>query len=45
MGCRYVKGLMAEAGLSVREDGMGNIFGRWHGSDPTAGRHAFSCSG
>jgi hypothetical protein len=31
---------MADAGLEVREDGMGNIFGRWHGTDPDAGgRH------
>jgi ureidoglycolate amidohydrolase len=34
---RYVKELMADAGLDVREDGMGNIFGRWHGTDPHAG--------
>jgi hypothetical protein len=27
--CRYVKQLMADAGLDVREDAMGNIFGRW----------------
>ena len=35
---RYVKGLMTDAGLDVRDDGMGNIFGRWHGTDPQAGR-------
>ena len=29
---------MAEAGLAVREDAMGNIFGRLEGSDPDAGR-------
>lgn len=34
---RYVKGLMEEAGLDVREDGMGNIFGRLAGSSPSAG--------
>ena len=34
---RYVKGLMTDAGLDVREDGMGNIFGRWHGTEPHAG--------
>ncbi len=34
---RYVKKLMTEAGLEVREDGMGSIFGRWHGSDSNAG--------
>lgn len=26
---------MSEAGLSVREDAIGNIFGRWEGSDPS----------
>lgn len=30
---RYVKTLMSEAGLSVREDAIGNIFGRWEGSE------------
>lgn len=29
---RYIKNLMALAGLSVREDAVGNIFGRWDGS-------------
>jgi N-carbamoyl-L-amino-acid hydrolase len=29
----YVRGLMHEAGLSVREDAVGNIFARWQGSD------------
>ncbi|KAE9589754.1 hypothetical protein Lal_00021583 [Lupinus albus] len=28
---RYVKNLMGIAGLSVREDAIGNIFGRWDG--------------
>ena len=27
--CRYIKNLMEQAGLSVREDAVGNIFGRW----------------
>lgn len=27
--CRYVKNLMSLSGLSVREDAVGNIFGRW----------------
>ncbi|KAL1199695.1 Ureidoglycolate hydrolase [Cardamine amara subsp. amara] len=31
---RYVKNLMALSGLSVREDAVGNIFGRWDGSEP-----------
>lgn len=26
---------MSEAGLSIREDAIGNIFGRWEGSDPS----------
>lgn len=30
----YVKSLCAEAGLSVREDAVGNTFARWHGSEP-----------
>jgi len=30
----YVKGLCAAAGLSLREDGVGNIFARWTGSEP-----------
>jgi ureidoglycolate amidohydrolase len=29
---RYVKNLMALAGLTVREDAVGNIFGKWFGS-------------
>ncbi|KAK9918321.1 hypothetical protein WJX75_003179 [Coccomyxa subellipsoidea] len=33
----YVKELMTAAGLTVREDPMGNIFGRWEGTDPNAG--------
>ncbi|OMO95569.1 Peptidase M20 [Corchorus olitorius] len=28
---RYIKNLMGLAGLSVREDAVGNIFGRWEG--------------
>ena len=35
--CRHIKGLMQEAGLAVREDVMGNIYGRWQGSDASAG--------
>ena len=33
----FIKQLMAETGLTVREDPMGNCFGRWAGSDNTAG--------
>ncbi|WOL05026.1 putative ureidoglycolate hydrolase [Canna indica] len=29
----YIKSLMEEAGLSVREDAVGNIFGRWNGAE------------
>ena len=32
----YVKQLMKEAGLTVREDTMGNIFGRLPGPNPSA---------
>lgn len=32
----YVKALMEEAGLSVREDAFGNIIGRLEGTDPNA---------
>ena len=28
---------MEEQGMSIREDAMGNIFGRWAGTDDTAG--------
>lgn len=31
---RWFKNLAAEAGFSVREDGVGNTFVRWEGSDP-----------
>ena len=31
----YVKGLCAEAGLSITQDAIGNTFARWEGSDPT----------
>ena len=41
---RHVKGLMKKAGLSVREDVMGNIFGRWIGSEKGAGLQAESPS-
>ncbi|XWS53861.1 hypothetical protein CRYUN_Cryun10bG0036600 [Craigia yunnanensis] len=30
----YIKNLMRLAGLSVREDAVGNIFGRWDGYEP-----------
>ncbi|XP_068634111.1 ureidoglycolate hydrolase [Aristolochia californica] len=30
---RYIKNLMALSGLAVREDVVGNIFGRWEGSE------------
>ena len=36
-GRAYVKELMSEAGLTIREDAVGNIFGRFEGSDPSAG--------
>lgn len=29
---RYIKNLMRNSGLTVREDAVGNIFGRWEGS-------------
>lgn len=38
--CRYIKSLMTDAGLSIREDAMGNIFGRLEGSDLQAGKKA-----
>jgi ureidoglycolate amidohydrolase len=41
---RYIKGLMEAAGLAVREDVMGNTFGRWEGSDSSAGHSAPSRS-
>ncbi|XP_052188866.1 ureidoglycolate hydrolase isoform X2 [Diospyros lotus] len=31
---RYIKNLMGLAGLYVREDAIGNIFGRWDGYEP-----------
>ncbi|GAQ80848.1 ureidoglycolate amidohydrolase [Klebsormidium nitens] len=34
---KHIKQLMTDAGLIIREDAMGNIFGRWQGSDPDAG--------
>ena len=30
----YVKGLCRDAGLSVREDAIGNTFARWEGTEP-----------
>lgn len=32
----YLAGLCREAGLSLRADGLGNIFARWAGSEPDA---------
>lgn len=34
---RYVKSLMKDAYLTIREDAMGNIWGRWTGSDASEG--------
>ncbi|KAK4405824.1 Ureidoglycolate hydrolase [Sesamum angolense] len=31
---RYIKNLMALSGLAVKEDAVGNIFGRWDGYEP-----------
>jgi hydantoinase/carbamoylase family amidase len=31
----YVKGLCTAAGLTIREDAVGNTFARWQGSDPS----------
>ena len=33
-GRDYVKGLCREAGLTIREDAVGNTFARWIGEDP-----------
>ncbi|XP_076893939.1 ureidoglycolate hydrolase-like [Bidens hawaiensis] len=33
---RFIKNLMGGAGLSVREDAVGNIFAHWEGSEPDA---------
>jgi ureidoglycolate amidohydrolase len=33
---KYVKSLCAQAGLSVREDPVGNTFARWPGTDPAS---------
>lgn len=30
----YIRRLMREAGLDLREDAVGNIFGRWKGANP-----------
>jgi N-carbamoyl-L-amino-acid hydrolase len=32
----FVKALLVDAGLAVREDAIGNIFGRWEGTDRAA---------
>ncbi|XP_077248107.1 ureidoglycolate amidohydrolase isoform X2 [Tasmannia lanceolata] len=34
---RYIKNLMGLSGLSIREDAVGNIFGRWEGYEPELG--------
>lgn len=34
---RYIKQLMTEAGLTIREDPMGSIYGRLEGTKPAAG--------
>ncbi|CAN6352242.1 unnamed protein product [Urochloa humidicola] len=34
---RFIKGIMNQLGLAVREDAVGNIFGRWEGSEPGLG--------
>lgn len=39
--CRYVKSLMKEAGLAIREDPMGNIYGRMQGNAGTAGEFSW----
>ena len=33
----YIRGLMVEAGLQITEDGVGNMRGRWTGTDPLRG--------
>jgi len=35
--CRYIKELMSQAGLEIREDAMGNIFGRLEGTEAGEG--------
>ena len=30
----YLRERCSEAGLELREDGLGNLFARWHGSEP-----------
>jgi ureidoglycolate amidohydrolase len=34
--CAWLKKRCESAGLSVRQDAIGNTFARWHGSDPAA---------
>ncbi|KAG2630513.1 ureidoglycolate hydrolase [Panicum virgatum] len=34
---RYIKGIMNQLGLAVREDAVGNIFGSWEGSEAGLG--------
>ena len=33
-GRAFIKGLCQEAGLSIREDAVGNMFARWEGTEP-----------
>jgi len=35
---RYISSLMQEAGMEVRVDSVGNLYGLWEGSDPDAPR-------
>ena len=44
-GCRYVKNLMEKAGLTIREDPMGNIWGRLAGSETKAGKLTYRGGG
>ncbi|GKD72051.1 ureidoglycolate hydrolase, partial [Tanacetum coccineum] len=44
MSMVFIKNLMGLSGLSIREDDVGNILGRWEGSEPglqavSAGSH------
>lgn len=40
----FLRALMVDAGLSVREDALGNMFGRWGGGDGSGGRAVASGS-
>ena len=41
--CRHLWGLMEDAGLKVRADAVGNTYGRWQGSDSSAGTLIAAC--